>query len=266
MGFDMPFIVDVEYQQQEPVFRVTPDKGNSRLFNISGAFKNKTRLELTFEPQEYAMQMVQEMSKADEQKRRVFCAYASQIAEKKAKLSLLINNNPVDPQQYTSWPKEWQKFSFKILIWPIEYNENDRPDYYRTVEKWLPIAMGMALSLLNVVKIDDDESPRGAVEGKRFDVVTNRYERNPLNRVLCLAKYGYVCQVCGFDFEKTYGEIGHEFIHVHHLIPVSQMGENYCVNPTEDLIPVCPNCHAMLHRENPPIKPEKLKQIIENSR
>ncbi|MEG0771017.1 MAG: HNH endonuclease, partial [Clostridia bacterium] len=48
---------------------------------------------------------------------------------------------------------------------------------------------------------------------------------------------------------KIYGEIGKDFIHVHHLKPLNEIGEEYIVNPVNDLIPVCPNCHAMLHRK-----------------
>lgn len=59
---------------------------------------------------------------------------------------------------------------------------------------------------------------------------------------------------------KIYGEIGNGFIHVHHLVPLSAIKENYHLDPINDLIPVCPNCHAMLHRQNPPLTPEELKQ------
>ena len=55
-----------------------------------------------------------------------------------------------------------------------------------------------------------------------------------------------------FDFEQTYGEIGKGFIHVHHLTPVSSIGKEYRLNPQTDLVPVCPNCHNMLHRKEPP--------------
>ncbi|HHE7415551.1 TPA: HNH endonuclease, partial [Klebsiella pneumoniae] len=48
-----------------------------------------------------------------------------------------------------------------------------------------------------------------------------------------------------------------------HLIPLSDIKENYSLDPKKDLIPVCPNCHAMLHRRNPPFSPEELKSIIE---
>ena len=50
------------------------------------------------------------------------------------------------------------------------------------------------------------------------------------------------------DFEETYGELGRGFIHVHHLVPISSIGKTYQIDPINDLAPVCPNCHAMLHR------------------
>lgn len=37
------------------------------------------------------------------------------------------------------------------------------------------------------------------------------------------------------------------FIHVHHLRPLSGIGGGYVVDPVEDLRPVCPNCHAVIH-------------------
>jgi len=68
--------------------------------------------------------------------------------------------------------------------------------------------------------------------------------------------------VCGMDFVSRYGELGSGFIHVHHVIPVSKMGPNYIVDPINDLTPVCPNCHAMLHRKDPPLEIEELKGIF----
>tara|TARA_R110002050_G_scaffold54303_4_gene122942 strand:- start:29513 stop:29710 length:198 start_codon:yes stop_codon:yes gene_type:complete len=59
-----------------------------------------------------------------------------------------------------------------------------------------------------------------------------------------------------------YGEIGKGFIHVHHLTPISEIGKKYQIDPINDLRPVCPNCHSMLHRRNPPISVNELKEII----
>ncbi len=108
--------------------------------------------------------------------------------------------------------------------------------------------------------------PTDYEEGRKFSVTLNQYERNPFARAACLAHFGYSCRVCKTDFKRVYGELGTNYIHVHHLIPVSSRGTTYKVNPKTDLIPVCPNCHAMLHKENPPLKPEKLRAIVETER
>ena len=79
------------------------------------------------------------------------------------------------------------------------------------------------------------------LEGSKKQVLVNVYERDTKARQVCLNKHGYICKICNFDFEKKYGLIGKEFIHVHHLIPLSEIKEEYEVNPIEDLIPVCPN-------------------------
>lgn len=78
-------------------------------------------------------------------------------------------------------------------------------------------------------------------------VEVNRYERNPEARRACLAHHGTTCAVCGFSFEIKYGEIGKDFIHVHHIVPVSQLGADYELDPVTDLVPLCANCHAMAH-------------------
>ena len=103
------------------------------------------------------------------------------------------------------------------------------------------------------------ESTEELFEGVKKTVKVNSYERNPKARQLCVKYWKAICAVCEIDFEKTYGEIGKGFIHVHHLTPVSQIGETYKIDPIIDLIPVCPNCHSMLHKCEPPLTIEELK-------
>lgn len=100
-------------------------------------------------------------------------------------------------------------------------------------------------------------------EGKLSKVTVNRYERNPDARDECIKAHKPVCAVCAFDFVAKYGELGRNFIHVHHLNPIAMQGQEYEIDPKKDLIPVCPNCHAMLHRETPPLAIEQLKILIE---
>ncbi len=97
------------------------------------------------------------------------------------------------------------------------------------------------------------------VEGLKRTITVNIYERNSQARKKCIQHWGSVCSVCDFEFEKQYGELGKGFIHVHHLIPISEVGQTYQVDPISDLLPVCPNCHAMLHRANPPLTIDELK-------
>jgi len=89
-------------------------------------------------------------------------------------------------------------------------------------------------------------------EGAKKQILVNTYERSPLARAICIQHHGLNCSVCGLNFERTYGEIGIGFIHVHHINPLSEIDKNYEINPVTDLRPVCPNCHAMIHRRTPP--------------
>ena len=85
------------------------------------------------------------------------------------------------------------------------------------------------------------------VEGAQKQILTNRYERNPKARARCIAVHGSACAVCGFDFGLAFGEEFSGKIEVHHKKPISEIGESYVVDPVNDLVPVCPNCHMMLH-------------------
>ena len=95
-------------------------------------------------------------------------------------------------------------------------------------------------------------------EGAVHRVWVNRYERDPKARDKCIEHHGTRCAVCELDFERRYGEIGKGFIHVHHLRPLSRLKSKYRLDPLKHLVPVCPNCHAMLHRRDPPYDIEQL--------
>ena len=78
-------------------------------------------------------------------------------------------------------------------------------------------------------------------------VVVNKYERNVLARRKCIELKGSKCEICGFNSALFYGDEFKEKIEVHHIVPINQIKEDYQVNPETDLIPVCPNCHMILH-------------------
>jgi 5-methylcytosine-specific restriction protein A len=101
-------------------------------------------------------------------------------------------------------------------------------------------------------------------EGAKKQVIVNSYERNIKARLACIVHYGAKCIVCDFDFAKMFGDLGIGYIHVHHELDLAQIGQNYVVDPIKDLKPVCPNCHAMLHKTKPAMAIKKLKEIIAN--
>lgn len=113
---------------------------------------------------------------------------------------------------------------------------------------------------------DEVDSSEVFYEGATRRVTINAYERNPMARKKCVDYYGTNCFVCDFSFGKAFGELGEGFIHVHHLKPLSEIGEEYKVNPIEDMRPVCPNCHAMLHRHASLLSIEQAKAILNTKR
>jgi len=100
-------------------------------------------------------------------------------------------------------------------------------------------------------------------EGARKTIIVNSYERNASAAKMCKNHYGTICLVCDMDFESVYGDLGKGFIHVHHLIELSTIAKKYKVNPIRDLRPVCPNCHAMLHRTKPALSIDQLRSVME---
>jgi len=79
------------------------------------------------------------------------------------------------------------------------------------------------------------------LEGIRKEITTNIYERNPIARQKCLEHYGYTCKVCDKSMDQIYGEDAKYIIEVHHIVPLSQIGKQYIIDPIKDLIPVCQN-------------------------
>lgn len=100
------------------------------------------------------------------------------------------------------------------------------------------------------------------VEGGFRRVSVNRYERDRAARAVCIQTHGSICAICDFDFERVYGRLAAGFIHVHHLNPVSNASQPRPVNPETDLVPVCPNCHAVIHLNGATRSPESVRGMI----
>ncbi len=99
-------------------------------------------------------------------------------------------------------------------------------------------------------------------EGAVRTIKVNAYERNSAAREECVRHHGCSCTVCGIALADQYGEAAQGLIHVHHLRPLAARGARYRVDPIQDLRPVCPTCHAVIHVRNPPFTIDEVKQMM----
>jgi 5-methylcytosine-specific restriction protein A len=130
-----------------------------------------------------------------------------------------------------------------------------RPEVAQALESlgWVETIISLPGELSNAASL---------FEGAVRQVSVNAYERNPKARRRCIEYHGTSCCICGFNFGAVYGEVADGFIHVHHLRSLSDIGMKYEVDPIEDLRPVCPNCHAVLHRRSPAFSIEEIRALL----
>lgn len=168
-------------------------------------------------------------------------------------------NGEVRPLVFARWDNKKLKFTYLGCPSITSYKDNVQiQDGVATIE---------VIFKFEVERYVANPGPDGAaaeagVEGSRSLVLVNKFERDPSLREACIDHFGTKCQICGFDFEIVYGDLGRDFCHVHHITPLNIFNEAKRVDPLQDLIPVCANCHAMLHRRNPVLTPSELRQTL----
>ena len=115
----------------------------------------------------------------------------------------------------------------------------------------------------NDIYSEETEVIEGSKEGGSKYLFVKSYERSLENRKRAIERHGVQCSVCDFNFERFYGEIGIGFIEVHHTKPLSSLNDKIVVNPYTDLVPICSNCHRMIHRSRDKVLSiDELKNII----
>jgi 5-methylcytosine-specific restriction protein A len=184
------------------------------------------------------------------------------------------------PERIEHWDEKQRMEGKSVLSTSIEFKAlSDRPlisydelsDRFRGIH-WTPqqsgtsvpvdVAKAIFLELTGFNALAQDivtsEISELFVEGDPKEITVRSYDRCSRAREACITHNGYSCAVCGFSFERVYGQLGAEYIEVHHLRPVAEVGGLHLINPTTDLKPVCSNCHRMLHRRRPALSIEEL--------
>lgn len=159
----------------------------------------------------------------------------------------LLPTNTEDERKYASMVMTALKY-FKGFI-----RFNKSADYKKLFSDKVKRERRKLANAINAVTdhCEPEAENESRKEGEVSQVSVTHYERSSENRKKALLKYGYECQVCHMNFEEVYGEIGKNYIEVHHLYPVCNMGEDYQFDPLDPergLIPLCSNCHSMIHR------------------
>jgi len=224
-------------------------------------------LEIQFEPGAFSGELVHEMGNTDATGRAAFSAVIQTCMFDSATVLILVNGqkNAIDS---VPWTEPWRSLGITIRRGQLPIESWDGTPEADLLLKWTTRAAAAVLALLPLEKLDDsqDAGAAGLPEGAVSRIEVNRYERDRRNRAAALAIHGYACQACGAVLANTYGDIAACFIEIHHVTPVSALGPDYRINPQTDLVPLCPNCHSIIHRRSPPYSVAEVREMIGRSR
>lgn len=143
-------------------------------------------------------------------------------------------------------------------------NPKQKPPYAKARRFWLTPGNSLQLDLnefANAANAHPD-FPEGKAAARLHHRFDRRRKPTEAARHDYIQAHGHLfCQVCGFDFEKTYGRPGTDFIEFHHTVPPADLTESYRPKAEEYAI-VCANCHRMLERQRPWLTLPDVKQVL----
>ena len=182
------------------------------------------------------------------------------VKDKKRYAAFLTSNGIAEEKEHHSIIRSWNILpsgfeTDKIICALDAFLNHDLKKYENEVRKWMQNQEGL---------IHQDGY---YIEGALKQISSNRFERNPIARRKCIEANGAYCHICGFDYGEVYGEEFIDKIEVHHIIPLNQIREDYVVDPVHDLIPVCSNCHMVLHSKKDGVyTPDEVRRMIQRKR
>lgn len=257
--FSMPFEVSLSVVDGEEQYTCYPTNSEEMFFTVKAFIHNQIRLVVEIAPQKFAGAILTDMAYANHSQRKIFFQYIDLLNSEKAKVSFAVNNELVSSEKI--WPKNWHYFKSRIDLVPIPEIGGD-DELFTLLSNWAIHGISLVLSLLTLEDNTSYTNLSPEKEGEAKEIRSIRYERSRANREICLAHKGYSCYACGFNFLERYGLLGKDYIEVHHTTPVSEMGDDYEFDIDRDLVPVCSNCHSMLHRKKPPYTIDELQDVI----
>ena len=224
------------------------------------------RLDVHFRPGAFAGDLVASMRSADEAGRQGFITVLDSCRVEGAEIIFMLNGAAREVSDPAIWSAPWRSMSLVVRRGMLALNEGNEAEDARLIALWTGRAAAAILALLPLEQEDsagevEPDTPGivGLPEGAKTRVEVNRYERDRRNRAAALAIHGYACRACDLDMGDRYGEAAAGLIEVHHVTPVSEVGEGYVIDPRSDLVPLCPHCHSVTHRRSPPFSVAELR-------
>jgi 5-methylcytosine-specific restriction enzyme A len=219
-------------------------------------------LEVSFVPGSFAGDFIGLMGESGPDSRNCSAAVLAKCIEDGASVSLKINGQTRNPRVTSEWDAQWSRFELALRRGQLELGDGDAD--FSKIAIW---TQKVAAAIVALLPLEQDEIPEenlysGFSEGAQTRIEVNRYERDRRNRAAALAIHGHACLACTSDLGDRYGSAAVGLIEVHHLTPVSKLGKDYHLNPATDLVPLCPNCHRVAHRQDPPFTIAELRAMM----
>ena len=223
------------------------------------------RLRIEFEPGKFAGSLLAEMGKVDVEGRSAFHAVLTEGQRLGAEIDLEVNGVRFSFDSDDVWAQTWSRLALSMNKGQLELGIDEGEPDARIVCRWTGLFAAAVVAILPTEEVDGSAESEviGYPEGALVTVQTNRYERDRRNRAAAIAIHGTACKACGLEMGNRYGKIAVGIIQVHHVTPVSELGAGYVIDPVRDLVPLCPNCHTIAHRRNPPLTVRDIQLLLQ---
>ena len=182
-----------------------------------------------------------------------------------SQIDLEINGLPRPFDSEEVWAQAWNRLVLSMNKGQLELGIDEGEPDAQIVCRWTGRFAAAVVAILPTEEAGEgvEFDVIGYPEGALTTVQTNRYERDRRNRAAAIAIHGTACEACGLEMGTRYGAVAAGVIQVHHVTPISQLGAGYVIDPVRDLVPLCPNCHAVVHRRNPPLTVREIRLLLE---
>jgi len=200
-----------------------------------------------------ARPLSKELGRVSKNKRELFHHAVGALEDELINVRIQCGSYQGPATNMKDWPKEWNDFHLS-LTQPLKENDD-------TVETFIDMGI-KCITLMNTILPLETIEKTGYEEGAISEVKHTFYERNIKNRKIALDHHGNACKICNFRTDEKYGKDHKDIIEVHHVVPVSEMGRGYLVDPRKDLVPLCPNCHSLVHKRKPAFTIDEIKEQL----